>query len=70
MRALACPRCGLHAAFDPAPVTHANDDEDIVALKAPSGFGKVQCGWNSVAVMLFCVGCGVAARYAGPVGLE
>lgn len=59
--AIKCSRCGKTATMKLDSVD-GRGDFDLVALEAPEGFRKVQLGWNSMEVCLFCVDCSVAAE--------
>jgi hypothetical protein len=43
--------------FDKKPI----DTRRLVGLVAPEGFKKLQPGWSSDIVLLYCVHCGVPA---------
>lgn len=56
-----CPSCGEIGALETEAGIAANDDERHTSLRAPEGFRKVQVGWNSDKINLYCVKCGIAA---------
>jgi hypothetical protein len=65
MSFIECPQCHKRASFGAACGAAANDDETHIAFVPPDGFRKVQLGWRSSEVQLFCVDCGVAVLTEG-----
>jgi ssDNA-binding Zn-finger/Zn-ribbon topoisomerase 1 len=57
-----CPQCGKAATVNLKSSGAANDNPDAITFEAPPGFRKVQVGWNSETLVLFCEDCGVAAK--------
>lgn len=61
MFSIKCPKCKRRATTAPVDSKAANDDETHLSFVAPEGFRKIQVGWSSSELQLFCVICGVAA---------
>ena len=61
MLSIVCPRCRKRSVLSSGGGSAANDDEHHVAFVAPEGFRKVQLGWRSDAISLYCVDCAVPA---------
>lgn len=61
---IVCPTCGKHGEVDLTSTgSHDNDDCDVSTMLAPEGFRKVQFGWSSGKLHLFCTSCGTASEY-------
>ena len=59
-----CPKCGRSGHLKSPSGKNANDDEDVGTMTSPEGFRKIQIGWNSSAVYLFCTDCSLAAIFS------
>lgn len=60
---IGCPECGRQGRLSLGSVVNI-DEVDPLTIEAPEGFRKIQLGWKSEEIHLFCVSCGEPAVIA------